>query len=162
MQSLGQSGKIAPDDLVWREGMQTKIAASQYKGLLPSDSAVLSGANESGVVHLKTGNHRRSSKVSSRKLTTGEIFQIGWQAQNIVFTNRISMVFLTLVFLFTCIISAGLIITFPLIPIFCMGYALNVIRVRQQGEIQLDDFIFFYSEAGHPFLMYLNYLRHSL
>ena len=75
MRSLGQSGKLAPDDLVWREGMQTKIAASQYKGLLPFDSAVLSDANESGVVHLKTENHRRSSKVSSRKLTIGEIFQ---------------------------------------------------------------------------------------
>ena len=62
MQALGKSGELGPNDLVWREGMQTKIPAAKYKGLLPEPPNPQSDPPE---IPAEIGIHSES-KVQSR------------------------------------------------------------------------------------------------
>jgi hypothetical protein len=149
MRSLGQSGKLAPDDLVWREGMQTKIPAGKYKGLLPGQSvpqSELSNAStETEVVidaaaadHMRAGRSQRSGRLSG-----GAIFNLGLESQSFVYKNWIAVVFLTIVFVLACAGAAAMIITLPLVPVFMMGYVANLTHIRQGQAIQWEEFILF-------------------
>ena len=143
IQSLGQSGEIDPEDLVWREGMKTKIPAAKYKGLLPGAVAADSSTDDTDSGGIDTGliSTRRSNR--SNRLKLGRIFELGMQVQFLIYRNWPAMVFLWVVFLFACGIAASLIVSIPLIPIFCMGYAINVERVRERSGIRLESFIAF-------------------
>lgn len=147
MQSLGQSGKIAPDDLVWREGMQTKIPAGKYKGLLPEQSvpqSELSDASTEVVIDSAAADHIRAGRSQrSGRLSGGAIFNLGLESQSFVYKNWIAVVFLTIVFVLACAGASAIIITLPLVPVFMMGYVANLTHIRQGQAIQWEEFILF-------------------
>ena len=147
MQALGKSGQLGPNDLVWREGMQTKIPAAKYKGLLPERSVTQSNPPvdstevviDSGSADRGQGNRSRKSKGLSGKA----IFRLGLDAQSFVYSNWVAVLFLTAVFALACTSALALILSLPLAPVFMMGYMSNISRIRQQQRIHWEDFILF-------------------
>ena len=147
MQALGKSGELGPSDLVWREGMQTKIPAAKYKGLLPERAVTQSNLpDDSKEVVIdssppgreKTNRSRQSSLLSGRAM-----FSLSLEAQSFVYSNWATVVFLTVVFVLACACALALILTLPLAPVFMMGYMSNISRIHQRQRIHWEDFILF-------------------
>ena len=146
MQSLGQSGKIASEDFVWREGMQTKIPAGKYKGLLPEQPVPQSESSDAleVVIDSASADHTRAGRSQrSGRLGGGVIFNLGLEAQSFVYSNWFSVVFLTIVFILACAGASALIISLPLVPVFMMGYMSNLARIRQRQGVHWEDFVLF-------------------
>ena len=114
MQALGHSGKLAPEDLVWREGMQTKLPAAKYKGLLPERPVTQSNPPaDSTEVVIESGPPDRggtSRSRQSRGLNRGAVFSLGLESQSFVYSNWRTVVFLTIVFVLACASASAVII----------------------------------------------------
>ena len=147
MQALGKSGELGPNDLVWREGMQTKIPAAKYKGLLPQPSNPQSNPPEIPTEIVINSESKVQSQATSSRGQSGisgaALFSLGLEAQSFVYSNWITVVVLTIVFIVACASASAVIITLPLVPIFMMGYMSNLAIIRQGHGICWEEFISF-------------------
>ena len=152
IKELVAAGKLTPTDLIWKEGLESWIPASRLKGLFSQETLAESGAQESQLA-VNTG---ASTRATGRKPSGDLSLALGLLLSTIgtCCQRLFALIFVTLTWYYSVLISSIVVVAVPLVPVFTIGYVIIVCQLIDRKPFSLKKFLAFF-EHGWNSLFHL-------